>query len=144
VHALAASVAGLVPMLAVPDIDAAVAWYREVGFELTGSNGEPGSLDWAELTLGRARVMLASSGDAWRSASSGISLWLYTDRIEDLYAHLRARQLERSRHLLAGREPETPEVRFSADLYTTHYGMREFAIEDPNGVDLTFAQPLRP
>ena len=140
--ALAKSVVGLVPMLAVPDVDAAVAWYRAVGFELTGSNGEPGRLDWAEVVLGTARVMFASPGDAWRGGTSGLSLWLYTTRIDELYADLKRRQLDRSRAVLAGTEPETPEIRFRADLYTTHYGMREFAIEDPYGVDLTFAQPV--
>jgi catechol 2,3-dioxygenase-like lactoylglutathione lyase family enzyme len=140
---LAGSVVGLVPMIAVPDIDAAIAWYRAVGFELTGSNGEPGKLDWAEVRLGRAALMFASSGDAWRSGTSGLSLWFYTDRIDDLYAELRRRQLERSRAVLARREPGTPEIRFRADLHTTHYGMREFAIADPHGVDLTFAQRLQ-
>lgn len=143
VSTLARSVVGLVPMLAVPDIDAAVAWYRAVGFELAGSNGEPGKLDWAEVVLGQARIMFASSGDAWREGSSGFSLWFYTNRIDDLYADLRRRQFDRSRAILAGHEPDTPEIRFRADLYTTHYGMREFAIEDPNGVDLTFAQPAQ-
>jgi ankyrin repeat protein len=138
--ALAKSVVGLVPMIAVADIDAAVAWYCAVGFELTGSNGEAGQLDWAEVKLGEARVMFASSGDAWRAGTSGLSLWLYTNRIDDLYGDLKRRQLDRSRAVLSGREPETPEIRFSADLYTTHYAMREFAIQDPNGVELTFAQ----
>jgi ankyrin repeat protein len=142
VAALAKAVVGLVPMIAVPDIDAAVAWYRAVGFELTGSNGEPGHLDWAEVKLGEARVMFASSGDAWRPATAGVSLWLYTNRVDDLYAELRRRRLERSRAILAGREDATPEIRFRADLNTTFYGMREFAIEDPHGIDLTFAQPV--
>ena len=141
VSALARSVVGLVPMLAVPDVDAAVAWYRAVGFELTGSNGDPGKLDWAEVALGQARIMFASSADAWRDGTSGLGLWLYTDRIDDLHADLKRRQLDRSRATLAGREPETPEIRFRADLHTTHYGMREFAIHDPHGVELTFAQP---
>jgi ankyrin repeat protein len=135
------SVIGLVPMLAVPDIDAAVAWYRAIGFQLTGSNGGPGKLDWAEVALGQARIMFASSADAWREGTSGLTLWLYTNRIEDLYADLRRRQFERSREILVGSQPEMPEIRFRADLYTTHYGMREFSIEDPHGVDLTFAQP---
>jgi ankyrin repeat protein len=141
--ALADSVVGVVPMIAVADIDATVAWYRGVGFELTGSNGEPGRLDWAEVKLGRARIMFASSGDAWRAGTSGLSLWLYTDRIDDLFADLERRQLERSRALLAGEDPRAPEIRFRAALHTTHYGMREFAIEDPNGVDLTFAQRVQ-
>lgn len=74
--------------------------------------------------------MFASSRLPWRTGTAGISLWLCTDRIDDLYEDLKRRQLGRSRELLAGREPDTPEIRFRADLYTTHYGMREFAIED--------------
>ncbi|MBW3552290.1 MAG: ankyrin repeat domain-containing protein [Gemmatimonadetes bacterium] len=138
---LAKSVVGLVPMIAIPDIDAAVAWYRAVGFELTGCNGEEGNLDWAEVALGEARLMFALSGDAWRPGTTGLSLWLYTSRIDDLYGHLKRRQLDRSRALLADVDPELAEIRFRTDLYTTHYGMREFAIEDPNGVLLTFTQP---
>lgn len=138
---IARSVVGLVPMVAVPDIDDAVAWYRAVGFEIVGTNGEPGRLDWAEVKLGAARIMFASAADPWRVGTSGVSLWLYTNRIEDLYAELRQRQLERARAILKGNEPESPEIRFSADLHTTHYGMREFAIEDPHGIALTFAQP---
>jgi catechol 2,3-dioxygenase-like lactoylglutathione lyase family enzyme len=130
-------------MLAVPDIDAAVAWYCALGFELTGSNGVAGRLDWAEVALGAARIMFASSADAWRAGTSGISLWLYTNRIDDLYADLKRRQLARARAALeGGAEPDAPEIRFRADLYTTHYGMREFAIEDPWGTDLTFAWPV--
>jgi ankyrin repeat protein/uncharacterized glyoxalase superfamily protein PhnB len=142
VAGVARSVVGLVPMIAVPDVDAAVAWYRAVGFELTGSNGEPGRLDWAEVALGEARIMFASAAEGGREGTSGVSLWLYTNRIDDLHADLRRRQFDRSRAILAGREPETPEIRFRAELYRTHYGMREFAIEDPHGVDLTFAQPV--
>jgi ankyrin repeat protein/catechol 2,3-dioxygenase-like lactoylglutathione lyase family enzyme len=142
ISTIAGSVAGLVPMIAVPDIDAAVAWYCAVGFELVGSNGQPGSLDWAEVKLGGARVMFASSGEAWRAGTAGLSLWLYTDRIEDVYTYLKRRQLDHARALLSGRDPATPEIRFRADLYTTHYGMREFAIEDPHGIDLTFASEV--
>lgn len=138
---LADAVAGLVPMIAVHDIDAAVAWYTAVGFRLTGSNGEVGHLDWAEVALGKARIMFASSGDAWRSPTAGLDLWLYTTRIDDLYADLRRRQVERSGAFLAGSTPEAPEIRFTADLHTTFYGMREFAVQDPYGIRLTFAQP---
>jgi hypothetical protein len=141
--ALAKSVMGLVPMVSVRNIDAAVAWYQAIGFELTGSNGEPGSLDWAEVAFGPARIMFASSGDPWRAATSGVTLWLYTNRIDDFYAELKRRQMQRSRAILAGREPDGPKIRFRADLHTTFYGMREFAVDAPGGVDLTFAQETR-
>jgi ankyrin repeat protein len=61
---LARSVSSLAPMLAVPDIAATVAWYRALGFALTGSHGEDGDLDFAELSLGRAAIMFVPSGGA--------------------------------------------------------------------------------
>lgn len=45
----------------------------------------------------------------------------------DLYADLERRQMVRSREVLAGRAPDTPEIRFRAALYTTHYGMQRHA-----------------
>lgn len=140
--AIASGILGLVPMLAVPDVDGAVAWYRALGFELTGSHGEPGNLDWAEVALGPARLMFTSSGDPWRAGTAGLQLWLYTNRIDDMHADLKRRQLARSRAILSGQEPGTAAIRFRTDLHTTQYGMREFAIEDPFGTHLTFAQPL--
>jgi hypothetical protein len=35
-----------------------------------------------------------------------------------------------------------PEVRFKPDLYTAFYGQREFSILDPNGIELSFYQPV--
>jgi hypothetical protein len=33
-------------------------------------------------------------------------------------------------------------MRFTADLHTAFYGVREFGMRDPNGIELMFAQPL--
>ena len=140
--ALAASTAKIRPMLGVPDVEATVAWYRSIGFELTGSHGEEGHMDWASLAFGEAELMLSPSSDAWRETTRALSLWIRTDRLDELYALLRGRQLERARGVLAGEGAETPEVRFSVDLHTAFYGQREFGLRDPNGVELMFYQPL--
>jgi uncharacterized glyoxalase superfamily protein PhnB len=71
-----------------------------------------------------------------------LSLWIYTDRLDDLYALLKERQLERSRAALAGTATDAPEMRFTLDLHTAFYGQREFGVRDPNGVELMFAQPV--
>jgi hypothetical protein len=76
------------------------------------------------------------------AADKPISLWLYTDRIDELHAVLKTRQLRRARAILAGKTPAEPEVSFRQDLYTAFYGQREFCIRDPDGYDLNFAQPL--
>ncbi|NUQ12874.1 MAG: VOC family protein [Gemmatimonadaceae bacterium] len=139
VASLARTVQSVRPMLAVPDVNATVAWYQAVGFTLAGSHGEGGRLDWASVTLGGAEVMFvpAASGlPGWR----GLSLWFDTDRIDDLYSELKRRQLLRSRRLLEGEPDESPEISFTSDLYTAFYGQREFGIRDPNGVELMFAQ----
>jgi ankyrin repeat protein/catechol 2,3-dioxygenase-like lactoylglutathione lyase family enzyme len=139
---LAASMKKLTPMLGVPDIDATVAWYRAIGFELAGSHGEDGKMDWASVTFGDAEIMFVPSGDAWRSQTAGLSLWIRTDRLDDVYSQLKRLQLERARAVLAGEATDAPDVRFKLDLYTAFYGQREFGIRDPNGVELMFFQPL--
>jgi ankyrin repeat protein len=140
--ALSASISKQTPMLSVPDVAAIVAWYRSLGFELAGSHGEDGKLDWACVRLGSADVMFVPSTDPWRSHTSGVSLWFRTDRIEDLYAQLKQRQLARARAMLAGEATDAPDVRFVLDLHTAFYGQQEFGIVDPNGVHLMFAQSV--
>lgn len=139
---LAASIGSLRPMLSVPDVEATVAWYRSIGFELAASHEERGKMDWASVRFGHAEVMFVPSIDPWRVQSSGLSLWIGTDRLDDLYSHLQRRQLERAHAVLAGRAPVGPDVRFSSDLHTAFYGQREFSVRDPNGAELYFCQPL--
>lgn len=138
----APSVTGVTPMLAVRDVDATVAWYVALGFELQGSNANDGRMDWASLALDGQEVMFVPAGEAWREASRGVSLWFRTDRLDDLYVRYRALAMAHARAVLEGREPDGPEVRFRGDLHTAFYGQREFSISDPDGVDLNFAQPL--
>jgi hypothetical protein len=66
-----------------------------------------------------------------------VSLWFYTDRVQDLYDVLKEHQLRGSRDgLEVGLE-----VRFDEDLYTPFYGGRQFSIRDINGLSLIFYQP---
>lgn len=141
-HDLAASIRGLTPMLGVPDLNATVSWYRTIGFELAGSHEEEGRMDWASVKFGAAEIMFVPSTVPWRETTAALSLWIRTDRLDDLYAVLKQRQLEHARATLAGEATAHPDIRFKSDLYTAFYGQREFSIRDPNGVDLTFFQPL--
>jgi ankyrin repeat protein len=136
------SMGSVTPMLGVPDMARTIAWYESIGFVLTGSNGPPGELDWASVTFGDAEIMFVPSTDPWRGATSALSLWMRTDRLDDLYALLRQRQLERARAELSGGAAAEPELQFTGDLYTAFYGQREFSIRDPNGIVVNFYQPL--
>jgi len=139
---LAASVSELTPMLGVPDLNATVSWYQSIGFELAASHEEGGRIDWAEVRFGHARIMFVPSTVPWRENTAALSLWMRTNRLDDLYAGLKRRQLERARAVLAGEAPADSLIRFQGDLYTAFYGQREFCIRDPNGIELMFFQPL--
>ena len=140
--ALAKSVGRLSVMLAVPDMRATLEWYRSIGFDVTGTHGENDNPDFAAVQFGEAEIMFSPSRDPWRGDTTAVSIWIRTDRLDDLYAVLKRQQLERARAMLSGRAATAPEVRFRTDLYTAFYGQREFCILDPNGVDINFYQPL--
>lgn len=139
---LAGSIGKLTPMLAVPDLEATLAWYLAIGFRVAAAHQEEGRTDWASVSFGEAEIMFVPSSDPWREQTSALSLWIRTHRLDDLYALLKRQQLERARAALAGDATDRPEVRFTADLYTAFYGQREFGIRDPNGVELMFFQPV--
>lgn len=136
--ALAGSVDRLVPMLSVPDPDATIDWYEQIGFRLAGRHVEDGRTHWASLCLGDAEIMLVPGAEP----PAGTSVWIRTDRLDDLHRRLRARQIEHARSSLDGAPPSTPAFPFAADLYTAFYGQRELAVRDPNGVELWFYEPV--
>lgn len=140
--ALRESMGKIRPMLAVGDLAATIAWYQSVGFQLTASHGQGGVFDWAQMTFGEAELMLVPSGPWTPRSQPGLSLWINTERLDELYAALKHQQMQRARAELAGERPSAPEVTFILDLYTAFYGQREFGVRDPNGVEVMFAQPV--
>ncbi|MDQ8756206.1 ankyrin repeat domain-containing protein [Sphingosinicella sp. LHD-64] len=137
-----ASVGPVTPMLAATDMDTTLAWYRALGFELAGSHGGVGRIDWAFLRFGEAEIMISAVDPGGADAPSPMSLWIRTERIDDLYALLRRRQLECGQAFLAGRSDERPDIAFAQDLHTAFYGQREFCVRDPDGVAINFYQPI--
>lgn len=129
-------------MLAVQDMRATIEWYQSIGFELAGSYGEADHLNWACVRFGGVDLMFVPSTQPWRQQAFGVSVWIRTDRIDDIYAHLKRRQLGRATAMLAGEATDAHDVRFTLDLHTAFYGQREFGIVDPNGIHVMFAQPL--
>jgi uncharacterized glyoxalase superfamily protein PhnB len=138
----AGAIRTLTPMLGVPDVKATIAWYRAIGFELKGRHEEEGRIGWAAVSLGGVEIMFIPTTEPWHQPTAGLSLWIGTDRLDDLYAALKRGQIERARTTLAGKATDAPDVRFTLDLHTAFYGQREFGIRDPNGVELMFSQPV--
>lgn len=137
--ALAGSTKKLVPMIMVPDIAKALAWYVSIGFTELARFGEDGVLNFAMVSFGRAEIMLNIHGTPGRKP---VSLWFYTDRIDELYRVLQARQFAAAQAALAGDTSayESQAVEFIEDLYEPFYGGREFGIRDPHGYELFFMQ----
>jgi ankyrin repeat protein len=123
------SVRRLSPMLAVANIRETIAWYRAIGFTVHDEYEDSGQVVFARVTLGKGELTLGAGPNP---APRGVSLWFYTDRVEDLYAVLRERQRS---------SPDGVHVRFDEDLYTPFYGGRQFSIRDVNDVPLVFYQP---
>ena len=117
--------------LMVGDIDASVAFYRDLlGFELAMRAPEEGAMDWAMLVNGGAEIMLQSQSSfsddfpplAERPIGASIILYIDVVNVKALYERV------------AGK------ANLLVDLHETFYGATEFAIEDPDGYVLAFAQ----
>jgi catechol 2,3-dioxygenase-like lactoylglutathione lyase family enzyme len=111
-------VTSVTAMLSVPDVDATVAWYQSIGFELVASHGEADDkMDWARVQYGAAAIMFVPSSDSWRARTTGLSLWFDTQRIDELYALLRERQLHAASIARHNAGPAAA-VQFTQDLHT--------------------------
>jgi ankyrin repeat protein/catechol 2,3-dioxygenase-like lactoylglutathione lyase family enzyme len=134
---VAASVKKSDPMFSVPDMRATVRWYESIGFTVVDRYEDGGELMLARLSFGKCEFGLSPGGT---SGPRDVSLWFYTDQVEELYRLLKQRQIRAAHAALAG-SSEEPEVRFEEDLYVPFYGGQQFSIQDNNGLTLIFWQP---
>lgn len=118
----------LIPSLQVKDVAATVAFYEKVlGFTRTGRWTKEGSLAWAEVTRagpeGAARLWFFSQAIASRPgpALSGV-IYLFVDDVDN-----EARRIGDRARVAWGPENQP-------------YGLRELAIEDPNGYLICLAR----
>lgn len=113
------------PMLHVPDVQAAVAWYAALGCEVleTYGDGRDG-LSFAILLVGASRLMLNQGGRSSQEHRREVDLYVDVDDVDRLHEQLRGR------------------VEIVQGPHDTHYGMRELIIRDLNRFWITFGQPL--
>lgn len=133
---LSDSVSRAEPMFTVRDVPGTVRWYQALGFTCTDAYEDDGAVTFARLVFGRCSFAISPGG----ARPSGVSLWVFTSRIDEIYRLVRARQWHAARSELSG-EPGGLECRFDEDLYTPFYGGRQFSLRDPNGLSLIFYQP---
>ena len=111
----------LIPMLHVPDVPAAAAWYESIlGFSVVGTHED----DWAMLAFGDGRVMFSEGGKPSDAHRREVDLYVYADDVDALYERLKDR------------------VDVVQEPYDAIYGMREIIIRDLNRFWITFGQPM--
>ncbi len=118
---LASSVTRGNPMIYVPDVAEALAWYAELGFTETARFEEDGLVNFGIVSLGGAEILINMHGSR---GEHDASLWFYTDRVDEMWAALKGR------------------VEVVEELKDMFYGARQFGVRDLNGYVLWFIQAL--
>jgi uncharacterized glyoxalase superfamily protein PhnB len=113
-----------IPMFHVPDVDATVAWYVSIGFEVRDRFSGDGDGAWAAITFGESEVMLNSGGRPSTADRREVDLYLLVNDVDARF----------------------PEIAAKAEIveapHDTFYGMREFTVRDCNGFWITFGHPI--
>lgn len=115
----------LVPSLLVRNIDETLAFYRQLGFEVTGCDGAETSSTWAEVKRGEITFQFyseAPNGTPSTPVCSG-TFYIFTNELDALALDLQGK------------------VEFAWGPEVMDYGMKEFAVQDPNGYFIAFSEP---
>jgi uncharacterized glyoxalase superfamily protein PhnB len=115
----------LSPMIHVPDVRAAVEWYKSAGFHLVGEHGENGELDWAMLTFGDGSIMFSEGRKLRPAERRELDLYIYAENVPELFEQWKRR------------------AEICRELADTFYGMKEFTVRDLNGVWVIFGEQNR-
>ena len=119
----------LSPNIFVKDMNATIAFYKKLGFELVMNVPDQADFVWAMMTCGSVSFMFqtfASLGDTLPDISrhEGGSLLLYI-------------KLKNIRTFFESVKDKVPVLQ---GLEKTFYGATEFSVKDLNGYILTFAE----
>ena len=115
----------LIPALLTSDMSNTLAFFRRLGFEVTGAAPDEASATWAEITRDGIVIQFHTEppvGTAPIPIMSG-TLYVFPDSVAALAEEFRE-------HVEFAWEPEV-----------MPYGLFEFGIQDPNGYYFAFAEP---
>lgn len=127
-----------IPLLTVPDLEAGIEFYQRIGFAVEWRWPENAPTH-AEIKHGSCMVMLSSAESERRS-----SLAFVVDDVDACYeAILTSRAWESTPKNYSAAPPHSA-LDVPAAPNSTDYGMREFALSDPWGNEMTFASPAVP
>ena len=116
----------LIPSLLVSDMAETLAFYETLGFHLSGCETAHAEARWAEVSRDAITLQFycdPPNGTPQHPVCSG-TLYLHPTSVDELADELAARG-----------------VVFAWGPEEMEYGMREFAVRDPNGYLLAFTEP---
>ncbi len=121
----------IMPILAVKDVDASIAFYTEtfgfsLGFSMPGPDGRN---SFAFVTLGEAVTIGLSLDPALEHRGRGIDLMLYpadSVDLDQLYNTARSKG-----------------VAITEEIGDRYWGDRTFSLDDPDGYRITFARTVK-
>jgi len=115
----------LVPALLVKNMPETLAFYRTLGFEITGGNPDQERPTWAEVNRDGVVLQFHTEppcGTPPEPVCSG-TFYFYPENVGALVDEFREK------------------VQFAWGPAVMEYGMREFGVQDPNGYYLAFTEP---
>jgi catechol 2,3-dioxygenase-like lactoylglutathione lyase family enzyme len=115
----------LVPALLVRNMDETLAYYQKIGFALTGCYPNRAAPTWAEVKRDSVVFQFHTqppTGTPREPICSG-TFYIFPDSVSALAEELRGK------------------VEFAWGPEVMDYGMREFAVQDPNGYFIAFTEP---
>jgi predicted enzyme related to lactoylglutathione lyase len=124
-----ASLTGISPVLLVADIERSVAYYRDrLGFACEVYGQPP---NFATATRDEATILLALCPEPdrivpnWRIVDNVWNAYIRVDDADAVYAEVQERGAP-----------------IDYTIYDAPHGFREFGVQDPDGHDIAFGQPL--
>ena len=124
-----ATLTGASPVLLVADLDRAVRFYRDaLGFECEVYGDPP---DFVVASRDVAVILLALARDRdrlvpnWQIVEKTVDAYIRVDDADAIYEEFQERG-----------------ARIDYTIYDAPHGFREFGVQDPDGHDIAFGQPL--
>ena len=125
----------IAPMLLVENVDEAIAWYMDVfKAKLQGTSPQNPPFEWASIQLGNIEMMFSEKKAAQRWYTDNVLIakrpanfiaYIYIGNVNLLYNQIKNK------------------VKVVMEPVDQPYGIREFAIQDPLGFTIIFAQIIK-
>ena len=124
-----AALTGVSPVLLVADLERAVEFYRDrLGFECSVYGQPP---NFGVAVRDQATILLALCADAerivpnWKIVDKTWNAYIRVNDADAIYAEVQERG-----------------ATIDYTIYDAPHGFREFGVQDPDGHDIAFGQPL--